>query len=91
VVDPNAPADDLDARVADAVDRSATPLDVEDALGGQDDVVRVQVREGLVKTEPPLVELVVDHLEAGGAVSSRVFDLALDPDGTLRLRGRHGA
>ncbi|MDQ4068792.1 MAG: hypothetical protein M3203_04860 [Actinomycetota bacterium] len=91
MVDPNTPGEDLDARVADAVARSATPSDIQDALGAQEGVVRVQVREGLVKTEPPVVEVVVDYLHAGGVINSRVYDLALDPDGTLRLRGHHSA
>jgi hypothetical protein len=85
---------DLDARVAEAVSRFDTPEQVAASLRAQPNVRDATVRPGLVKTDPPLVELRVDQLvpDAGAdAVVSRIYDLAVHPDGTLHLRGSHDA
>jgi hypothetical protein len=90
-VDPGTPGDDLDSRVARAVASNSTPDDVASALRAHNDIADARARDGLVKTEPPLVELVIEQLEGEGAISTRVYDLRLDLDGTLHLRGSHGA
>lgn len=54
------------------------------AVGG---VTAARVRSGLVKTEPPIVELEVDR----GADGTRVYDLAQHADGSLHWVGAHDA
>ena len=80
----------LDAAVAAAVARAATPEHAAAELTRLGGVVAASVRPGLVKTEPPQVELVVAGSGAGDR-RPRVYDLAVAPDGGLRVVGVHEA
>lgn len=81
--------DDLDNRVGTVLAAGGTPEQVASTLAASRDVVAAQVRPGLVKTEPPIVELVVERRDEHGEVRSRVYDLTLHPDGRLDLAGAH--
>ncbi|MFE7630189.1 hypothetical protein [Kocuria sp. NPDC057446] len=85
--------DELDHRVVSALAGGGTPERIVAVLAGQPGVTAL-LRPGLVKTAPPLVELVVEQRAAqpGTRVEwavHRVYDLAVHPDGRLELRGRH--
>ncbi|MGY1709853.1 hypothetical protein ACI8AC_10120 [Geodermatophilus sp. SYSU D00758] len=79
------------SRLAALLAAGGTPESVAAALERQPDVVSASTRPGLVKTEPPLVELVVGWREDTGHVRSRVYDVAVRPDGGLVLGGEHEA
>jgi hypothetical protein len=69
----------------------ATPESVATALRLDADVLAADLRPGLVKTEPPLVELVVQRRDDAGTVSAWVYDLTVLPDGRVRLEDDHEA
>jgi hypothetical protein len=75
--------------LARAVARLRSVEEVRRWLLQRPEVAAVEVREGLVKTEPPRQELVVRFRAAGGATVARVVDLELSPDGALRVVGVH--
>ncbi len=83
--------DEQRRRVAALVDAGGTPEAIAAALAKQPDVVSARARPGLVKTEPPLVELEIDWKEEAGRVRSRVYDVVVRPDGRLVLGGDHEA
>lgn len=85
--------DELDRRVMSALAGGGRPARIVAVLTGQPGVT-ARLRPGLVKTAPPLVELVVEQRAAQrgtrvGRTVHRVYDLAVHPDGRLELRGRH--
>lgn len=81
------PASSIDDAVRALLDGGATAARIAERLLAIDGVTAAHVRSGLVKTEPPIVELEVEH----GAEGRRVFDLAQHADGTLHWVGAHDA
>jgi hypothetical protein len=79
----------LDALVAAAVSPGSTPTQVVDRVRSQRGVRRATLRGGLVKTEPPIVELLVEYGPGSGQQAMRVYDLTLHPDGTVTWAGSH--
>jgi hypothetical protein len=85
------PQDEHRRRLAALLEDGGTPESVAAMLAEQPDVLSASTRPGLVKTEPPLVELVIDWSEGAGQVRSRVYDVVVRPDGRLVLSGDHEA
>ena len=77
--------------LAGAVGEPASPAALVDRLGAQPRVVGVTMGEHLVKTEPPLRELVVELVRADGAPARAALDLAEEADGRVRVVGAHPA
>jgi hypothetical protein len=87
--DPERPAGDLDARVAEALGRARTLEDLTAELQGETDVALADVLPGLVKTNPPVVELVIEQRQDDGKTVRWTYDLLAEPDGRMRVRSRH--
>lgn len=83
------PVGGLDERVAEALGRVRTLEELTAALLREDDVARAHVLPGVVKTHPPMVELLIEQRQDDGSVSRWIYDLVMEPDGRLRLRTRH--
>lgn len=62
---------------------------IAERLATVDSVSEARVRTGLVKTEPPLVEVEVDYVAEPGELTTRVYDLAERPDGSLEWGAAH--
>jgi len=84
-------AAELDAQVAAAVRPGSTLREVADRIRSQSGVRSATLREGLVKTDPPIVELLVEYEVDPGQHATRVHDLILAPDGTVTWAGDHPA
>ena len=88
-----ATGDESDQEARDVVVRTAaaeggSPAELAERLRARDDVADVQVLPGLVKTFPPVVELVVDFARPEGPVR-RVYDLVEETDGALHVTDSH--
>lgn len=85
------PAEDLDELVKAAVTPGSTPEQVAERVRARRDVHAVTLRTGLVKTDPPMVELQVEFGAGPGQRQTRVHDLTLHPDGTVTWAAAHPA
>lgn len=83
--------DDLDAIVQEALTGGATPVDLERTLRDVPGVTDAQLRRGMVKTEPPILELDVELTPADGPAVRRVYDLVQQADGATRVVNSHPA
>ena len=88
---PPDPAPDLDECVKAAATPGSTPQQVAERVRAQRGVIAVTLRTGLVKTEPPMVELKVEFDAGPGRRGTRVHDLVLHPDGTVSWAAAHPA
>jgi hypothetical protein len=83
------PVGDLDERLVEALTRVGTLEELTAALQREDDVLRARPLPGVVKTHPPIVELLVEQRQDDGSVVRWIYDLVVEPDGRLRVRARH--
>lgn len=82
----------LDAIVGRLVERRLGLDDLVEGLRADPGIEEVRVLGGLVKTEPPVVELAVRPAGDPGAsspASERVYDLVQQTDGTVTLARSH--
>ncbi len=86
---PAQPSGRLDERLAGALGRVRPLEELTAALEREDDVIRAQVLPGVVKTHPPLVELVIVQRQEDGSEVPWTYDLVMEPDGRLHVRARH--
>ncbi len=86
---PAEPRGRLDERLAGALDRVRPLEELTAALEREDDVIRAQVLPGVVKTRPPMVELVIVQRQDDGSEVPWTYDLVMEPDGRLHVRARH--
>jgi hypothetical protein len=86
---PTQPAGDLDGRLADTLTRVPTLDDLVTVLQREADVARAEILPGVVKTRPPIVELLVEQRQDDGATVRWTYDLVAEPDGRMRVRSRH--
>jgi hypothetical protein len=54
-------------------------------------VTAAELRSGIVKTEPPILELAVELTPDAGPVVRRVYDLVEEPGGAARVVDSHPA
>ena len=78
--------DPVEEAVRAALSHSPTTSDVVDLVTDHDAVASAELVEGLVKTFPPQVELLVHPADNGGP---RTFDLVEELDGRLSFGGEH--
>lgn len=83
--------DDLDAIVRGALAGGAGPRDVERRLRDVPGVTTAELRSGIVKTEPPILELAVELTPDAGPAVRRVYDLVEEPGGAARVVDSHPA
>ncbi|MCL3860431.1 hypothetical protein [Actinotalea sp. K2] len=89
--DPDEPAPDVDRLVLDALTSGVDVAQVAERLRTEASVTRAEVRPGLVKTHPPLAELVVEYTTGDGGTRARVYDLEVVPGRALRLARTHAS
>lgn len=82
--------DDRDRRVVQALRHHPDLVAAVEALRSDPDVVSAAVMPGLIKTDPPMVELVIEF-RVGVAVDRRVYDVLPTPGVGCRVQGRHGS
>jgi hypothetical protein len=87
--DPERPAGDLDARLADKLGRVRTLEELTAALQREADVARAGILPGLVKTHPPIVELLIEQRQDDGTTVRWTYDLVAESGGRMRVRSRH--
>lgn len=83
------PGGSLDERVVEALARVRTVEELAAALQRENDVLGARPLPGLVKTDPPIVELMVKQRQDDGSVTGWTYDLVQEPDGRLHVRARH--
>lgn len=87
--DPQRPAGDLDARLAEALRRARTLEELTAELQREADVALAEVLPGVVKTNPPIVELLIEQRQDDGKTVRWTYDLLAESDGRMRVRSRH--
>lgn len=83
------PGDEFDRIIRQAVEQGGSVDDVVARLRTLEGVASAEARGGLVKTEPPIIELAVSFARAPGPAENRVYDIVQELDGSLRLSGSH--
>lgn len=86
---PAQPSGCLDERLIEALGRVRQLEELSAALEREDDVARARVLPGIVKTHPPIVELLIVQRQDDGSEVRWTYDLMMEPDGRLHMRGRH--
>ena len=69
--------------------RARTLEELTAELQREADVALAEVLPGVVKTNPPIVELLIEQRQDDGKTVRWTYDLLAESDGRMRVRSRH--